>query len=661
MIIGQAIFKQFQMKRFLCYIFLTVSTFIMTENCLAVSIYSPLRERIYVQTDKHLYLAGETILMKFLTTDPELIPLAFSKVAYAELVADSIARLQIKVKLTGGIGTGRILLPSDLPTGYYLLIAYTQFMRNEGPEVFFEKNIVVMNTFQSGYQPEPSHDGEMTMSNFTEDEAPTLLGRVVVGFDKTTYTKREYGELILNGLPDNIHTLSVSIVGKELVPVAESNVSLFRKIQTKKTTSFSGEFLPEYEGHIITGKIIDQTATDTINSVSMKKIIPDNSVMIPETGLTGQMKTLDSLLQILHHSFDKNTQVLSENLRQALSSAQKKNSGNLTNYESDTKYLPHNNGYISTSNTIGISFPGEGIRFFAGQETKTGSVRFFTSGIFGTKEIATVAYDTDDKYRVDIQSPFVNRYAPKQMPALHVDSACYDLLLDRTVALQVFRYFSEEPSANHNVLDPYFKFKPTFSYLLDEYTRFATMREVFVEFISGARFRSRDGKQEIQVRTKRGSFNYYGTTPLVLLDGVPVLDHNEVYNYNPLSVERINIYYGPCILNGTVFDGIVEMITYSRFHADLHLNRTSQLLSYDGLQLPYLYDTPDYSEDAKRQSRTPDGRHTLLWNPDVRTNGNPSVRLSFNTSDLSGEFQATIEGVTKTGEIIFATAVFMVE
>ena len=79
---------------------------------------SPLRERIYVLTDKQLYLAGEPILMSFLTTDTEQIPLVFSKVAYVELVSDSVARAQTKIELIDGKGTGRMLLPTDLPTGY---------------------------------------------------------------------------------------------------------------------------------------------------------------------------------------------------------------------------------------------------------------------------------------------------------------------------------------------------------------------------------------------------------------------------------------------------------------------------------------------------------------------------------------------------------------
>ena len=152
----------------------------------------------------------------------------------------------------------------------------------------------------------------------------------------------------------------------------------------------------------------------------------------------------------------------------------------------------------------GIAFPGEGIRFFAGRKNEKGDVLFITSGISGTDEIATVVYDADDKYRVDIQSPFITRYTPEQKPEMRIDSAYYGQILERSVALQLFHYFSEEPSENQNVPESFFKLKPNWSYILDEYTRFTTMREVFIEFVNGARFRRNAGKWEISVLAKIG-------------------------------------------------------------------------------------------------------------------------------------------------------------
>jgi hypothetical protein len=77
--------------------------------------------------------------------------------------------------------------------------------------------------------------------------------------------------------------------------------------------------------------------------------------------------------------------------------------------------------------------------------------------------------------------------------------------------------------------------------------------------------------------------------------------------------------------------------------------------------MPYRFQTPDYSEENSRQSRMPDARHTLLWSPNINTDGETTVIIPFNTSDLTGEFQATVEGITKDGKFIFATVFFRVE
>jgi len=584
------------MKRFFCFILLSsIVLHHLTSNPSPKQRGEALRERIYMQTDKYLYLSGEPVLIKLLTTDNDLIPLVFSKVAYVELVADSVARLQIKVEITDGTGSGLMILPAELPTGYYRLMAYTQYMRNEGVDVFFEKNIAVVNTFQSGYYPAEEKTETSLSASLPALSEGDGVSSVSLQLDKAAYTVRTNGELIINGLPENTYTLSVSIAGKELIPVVEPDNSLFRKNQTKKTSDFSGKFLPEYEGHILIGKIVDNVA----NSLSVS------------------------------------------------------NSADISSTSEESSSMPK---------TAGLSFPTvDGIRFFSGQEDETGNIRFYTSGIGGTNEIATILFQAGDKQRVEIQSPFVNRFVPKQMPALYIDSVDYGRLLSRSVALQVFRYFSDDPSENQSISDAFFKMKPTWSYPLDEYTRFTTMREVFIEFITGARFRRNAGKQEISIYTKRGSNLVYGTMPLVLLDGVPVSDHDLIYSYDPLSVEHINIYYGPYSLGGYWFDGIVEMTTYRRLHADLNLNRATQIITYQGPQLPYRLDTPGYSNEKNRQNRMPDSRHTLLWNPEVRTDGQTSIHLPFDTSDLTGEFQATVEGVTNDGKIIFATAFFKVE
>jgi len=529
------------------------------------------RERIYLQTDKHLYLAGEPILIKLVTTDTELVPTAFSRIAYVELVRDSIAELQIMVELRNGVGTGQMILPANIPSGYYRLIAYTQFMRNEGSRVFFERNIAILNPFLMDYHPTETAEK-------TPQSAENQSFIISVQSDQTAYATRERGELVIVDLPENMHTLSVSIAGKEWLSIAASSATLFQRNQTKRPAEFSDMFLPELEGHIITGRLV----------------------------------------------------------------------GN-------------GNGEPSSDLLPALSFPGEGINFFTGRVIDNGDVRFITTGNLGNSTVATTVFHSDGNSRVDIQSPFITQFSPTKMPVLHLDSAFYEQLLERSVALQLFRFFSDNPLENQATSEPFLQITPTETYLLSEFTRFTTMREIFTEFIIGARFRRRADNWEMSVlrRTDRDGYEF-GNLPLVLFDGIPVSDHNLIFNYDPLLVERVCVFYGPLAFGGHVFDGIINFTTYRRQHEGLNFTGSLQIWSYTGPQMPVRFFAPNYSTDKQRNSRIPDGRHTLLWHPNVRTNGKNSVRLPFYTSDLTGEFQITVEGITTDGTFVHATSSFTV-
>ena len=546
-----------------------------------------LRERIYMQTDKQSYLAGEQIRMKLITFDMAQNPLVFSKVAYAELVGDSIAKAQVKVALTDGVGEGHMLLPVDLPTGYYRLIAYTQYMRNESAAIFFEKIIGIVNTFQPDYDPETAKAAHTAHTDLQSMDTPTNIPNAqfsTFNFQLSTlkpvYSTREHGELLLSGLPATLHTLSVSIAGKEL-PTPNSPFSTPNSQFSTPNSQFSGDYLPEYEGHIITGTLINNQ--------------------------TGKAERGDDVI------------------------------------------IP------------ALSFPGEGINFFTGEKSETGDIRFFTSGNNETKEIATIVYNAGDKYRIDVQSPFVTRFLPVSTPVLYIDSACYDQLLERSVALQASHYFLNDTLENQYMPEPFFQLIPKNSYPLDEYTRFTTMREVFVEFIASARFRRREDNQELSVFVRRGNKSYYGSNTLVFLDGAPISNHELIYNYDPLVVEYINIYNDLLILGGNTFEGVVELKTYRGLMQDIVFNKSTQIITYEGPQKGEKFISPDYSDEKNRISRIPDGRHTLLWNADIQTGGQTAIRLPFDTSDLTGEFNATVEGITQDGEIIVATTSFTVK
>jgi len=549
-------------------------SFVFTAGIRGQSLSVVPAERVYLQTDKQIYLAGELVYLKVLTVTSGKKPLSFSKIVYVELLDNTNSRVQVKIGLANGIGEGWLELPLDLPTGYYRLVAYTRFMRNEGETVFFEKNIVVVNTFRSN-QIRKEQTVVPLPALETSGSATFLLQ-----LDRNQYKNREKGILKLAGLPEDIHTLSISIAGKSLVTIDGTNdIRQWEKQVPDVSGTISGKYLPEYEGHIITGKI-----------VPLQNPLPNtaNERMVPV-----------------------------------------------------------------------LSFPGDKLYLFEGQKDDTDNVSFFTTSTAGVKEVLTTAYTPNENlFRIDLQSPFVEQHVNKQLPAIKIDSTLFDGLAERTVALQALYYYTKDEVSSDRPADFRFNMNPIQTYILDEWTRFNSMGELTIEFITKLRFRRNEQqKWEMTIFTD----DMIWGRPLVFLDGVPIFDHDVIYRYDPLLVERVNVYSGEHIYGGMKFDGIAEFLTYNHNYPGLTTNPSTQIVSYTGIQAPRRFYTPDYSTEEKRQSRLPDCRHTLLWVPALQTKGNDTLDVPFYTSDFTGEFLVTVEGLTKKGEIITATASFKVQ
>jgi len=107
-----------------------------------------LQEKIFVHTDKEMYLAGEIIWFKLYYTSAGTNKLLdLSKIAYVEVIdKNQKPVLQVKISIEKGTGSGSLYLPVSLTSGNYQFRAYTNWMKNFSPDYFFNKNISIINS-----------------------------------------------------------------------------------------------------------------------------------------------------------------------------------------------------------------------------------------------------------------------------------------------------------------------------------------------------------------------------------------------------------------------------------------------------------------------------------------------------------------------------------
>jgi hypothetical protein len=121
------------------------------QNSLAKESGYNLREKIYLHSDRSLYLCGEVLWFKaYLTSASNNRPLSISKVAYVEILNNEHQPvLQGKIAIKNATGSGSFYLPFSLATGNYELRAYTSWMKNFSPDHYFKKYISIINTTKS--------------------------------------------------------------------------------------------------------------------------------------------------------------------------------------------------------------------------------------------------------------------------------------------------------------------------------------------------------------------------------------------------------------------------------------------------------------------------------------------------------------------------------
>jgi hypothetical protein len=300
-----------------------------------------------------------------------------------------------------------------------------------------------------------------------------------------------------------------------------------------------------------------------------------------------------------------------------------------------------------------LSIPSTYAQLAVSTSDSSGAVRFEMSKMFGSSELIVQTGPMDSDYRVDISSPFIEKYADYSIEEWRPSHDFGNSLRDQHVAMQALNIYHSESLKNFSLPGadtiPFYR-KLAKSYLLDDYTRFQTMEEVLREYVDLISVKGRKGQFQISVIDTRHHI-YFEDDPLILLDGVPVFDVNRIIAFDPLKVRKLDVLNDRYIFGNTSFEGVMSFITYRGNLAGFDLDPKATLIDYEGLQQKREFYNPDYGREDQRESSLPDFRNALYWNPELQTDSAGKGHVSFYSSDLGGRFAVVVEGISPDGGI----------
>ncbi len=528
----------------------------------------PLRERVYLSTDRSVFVAGDAVWMSAYCVDMQTRRLSsFSKIAYVELQGAGGLACTAKIALDGGRGAACLQLPNTLPTGNYRLFAYTQLGAGE-----------------PGFDPLPGSHVLSVFNTFTPERAEGVTvsegipaGRERRGRPGPVRIEAKPGSgtvrLTLSNTGGRTVFFDLAVRHRDLIPApAGQDVFDFVQAEMPDFQGYGPETTGEYEGEILRARV---SGTDAAGVKAMQD-----------------------------------------------------------------KYAF-------------ISSPGSGENVYSSAIQADGSVKFFTTNIYGDQEmfLEIEGVDRTNVCHLELESPFRD-FRTGELPPLQLSGAYAPALELRSLAMQVERNFNTEALYE----DLPFRYQQLFgeddrrSYVLDDYTRFPVMEELFVEFIPELRVRRIGERREIQVRATDGlgNMSFPQGAALVMVDGIPVLDHGKILAYDPLLVKRIDIWSDTYFMGIRAFSGIVNFVTYKGTLPSMQFEDNVRIVDFQGCGFPQAYTGADAGKCY------PDFRQTLYWHPLLALAPGETLTVDCKMPDYDGPFEAVVEGLTEDGEGIGA-------
>lgn len=672
------------------------------------------REKIFLHIDRKLYLSGEPIWFKGYCTDSEFnIPTGVSKVLYIEILnSQNQPVLAEKVPLKEGISHGTVLIPRSLQTGIYYVRAYTRWMTNFPPEYYFTDKIYIVNPFVplEMYGVIPGESEEYSIHFFTHNDVLTkdrnsdvvfralnktgsgvnLKGWVVnePGDTITRLNTWKFGYGLFSFVPSEsdqqykIITINSNGIRKEIpLPFPVISEEFFAKPGINNTITQNERF----EININSGKSIFSVrekvtlTIDTKNSVG-KAIGANLSISVYKSdnqiGINHK-----NIFQYLNYSSDRPDNILlpddqfsfteynSDTLKKILSviySSSDSIYGDIDINSDQTYTLPETRGLTlngtlystkdgkpSPGIKIYIAQPGKNAQIYATRSVYNGRFQIQLFDQYKPNDIIVMPAENPDDYYIVLDEDFSVRYGIINPELFLPDDLTAGYIEKLMVNMQIADAFGINWAQQNNSKEydlPCIYGEPDESILLEDYIKLPAVEELFTELVKSVLIkRRRNDNFELQIIDPNSRFPIPGN-PLLMLDGVPVLDINPVIIYmDPVDIEKIDVVRSRYIQGDESYQGIINMITKQAdfHHFDLPPYGTRK--PYQFFQAPLRFYSPDHSLDSDSLRSIPDFRNLLYWNPEVVTDDKGNVTVSFFTCDDISDYRIVIQGLDEFG------------
>lgn len=220
-------------------------------------------ERIYVSTDREVYVAGDAVWCSLTCLDGNGRFSNESAVSYMELVSEAGTACTAKIGLLEGRGAGSFRIPVTAPTGTYRLVAYTAVNAGEEgtPWMAGSRLLTVFNTTSAARVP----DGVEILDESAYESLPQPEAAPQGALQLSARTRLPKGAAAALVLSNGGSRASVSLSVRhedDLRPAAQENSpeSFLKALPADVRLRPGANPVTEYDGEIVTARLLGARA-----------------------------------------------------------------------------------------------------------------------------------------------------------------------------------------------------------------------------------------------------------------------------------------------------------------------------------------------------------------------------------------------------------------
>jgi hypothetical protein len=299
--------------------------------------------------------------------------------------------------------------------------------------------------------------------------------------------------------------------------------------------------------------------------------------------------------------------------------------------------------------SVALSIPGKSFVFKVVKTDAQGNFIFNINKTYYTSDIVVQVIDEKaSNYNLTINNnPEIDYSKLSNEQNVNISYIMKESLLERSISSQVENayYHMKVNNIEKTPTLEAFYYPLSKEYILDEFTRFKTLKETMTEVSTEIYHKQVGDKIYLHVNDP-SVFPQFPDAALVLVDGLYLENQNDLMTYNMKNVYKIEVIAGRYYVGSKSFNGLISFTTFDKDFKSIPKGNFIAKPTILRPQPKKIYNKVQYTNQGDN-ARIPDFRNQLFWNPKVALNNKNNN--SFYTSDLSGTFEIRLEGFAKNG------------